>query len=133
MIQQHFKNSLGKTVTKLKTPAATSQVRSHFGCDTIGGLELEDQGGDGTAGSHPEKRIFPESYMAGVSSESGSSYIIDAVALSVFQDSGWYKVKNLDQAGKLSWGRGMGCSIVYNKCNDYKSLSSSRLRNNFIC
>lgn len=113
------KSALGKQISLLSTPAVTSHVRSHFGCSSLTGMEIEDQGGTGTAGSHPEKRIYPESYMAGVSARSDSDFIIEAMALSVFQDSGWYQVKNLDQAGKLSWGRGMGCRVATHRCNDF--------------
>ena len=34
------------------------EARSHFGCDTLEGAEIENQGGSGTAGSHWEKRLF---------------------------------------------------------------------------
>ena len=30
----------------------------HFGCDTLEGAEIENQGGDATARSHWEKRLF---------------------------------------------------------------------------
>ena len=33
------------------------EARAHFGCPTLPGLEIENQGGTGTAGSHWEKRI----------------------------------------------------------------------------
>lgn len=111
-------NILGKQITLLTTPAVTKQVRSHFGCASLFGMEIEDQGGAGTAGSHPEKRIFPETYMTGQLNEQLHGYIVDSMALSVFQDSGWYQVKNLDQAGRLAWGRGMGCRVPTHKCND---------------
>ncbi|CAH2221457.1 jg3732 [Pararge aegeria aegeria] len=34
------------------------QVRDHFNCSELEGAELEDQGGDGTALTHWEKRVF---------------------------------------------------------------------------
>merc|ERR1719305_1660166 len=89
-------------------------------------MELEDQGGPGTASSHPEKRIFPESYMGGVLEDGLFDYIIDGMALTVFQDSGWYQVKNLDQAGRLSFGRGMGCRVPTHKCNDWGAEANAR-------
>ena len=33
------------------------EARAHFGCPTLPGLEIENQGGTATAGSHWEKRI----------------------------------------------------------------------------
>lgn len=119
------KNALDKTISLLNTPFVTSQVRSHFGCNSLTGMEIEDQGGSGTAGSHPEKRIFPESYMAGISTPS-SQQIIDRIALSVFQDSGWYKVTNLNEAARQSFGRGMGCRVATHKCNDFGQEANAR-------
>ena len=34
------------------------EARSHFGCDTLEGAQLENQGGAATARSHWEKRLF---------------------------------------------------------------------------
>jgi len=113
-----FQSTLGKRIALLSTPAATKYVREHFGCDSLAGMELEDGNGF-VPGSHPEKRIFPESYMGAVIQDNQTSYLIDAMALSVFQDSGWYQVKHLDQAARLSWGRGMGCRVATHKCDDY--------------
>jgi len=64
--------------------------------------------------------------MAGISTSTDTSFIIDAMALTVFQDSGWYQVKNLDQAGKLSFGRGMGCRVPTHKCNDWGAEANDR-------
>lgn len=33
-------------------------MREHFQCNSLAGAELEDDGGDGTAGSHWEQRLF---------------------------------------------------------------------------
>jgi leishmanolysin-like peptidase len=40
------------------TPRVVEEVRAHFGCPTLEGAELEDQGGDGTSLTHWEKRLF---------------------------------------------------------------------------
>ena len=87
-----YKKALGKTITLLSTPTVTKYVREHFGCNSLTGLELEDQHPGHSARSHPEKRIFPESFMSS-SILTMSNYHIDALALSVFQDSGWYQVR----------------------------------------
>ena len=34
------------------------EVRDHFGCHSLEGAELEDQGEDGTILTHWEKRVF---------------------------------------------------------------------------
>ncbi len=40
------------------TPRVREEVRRHYGCDTLSGAELEDQGEEGTALTHWEKRLF---------------------------------------------------------------------------
>ena len=54
--------TLGGYVTKevqvVVTPKVKEEVRKHYGCDTLSGAELEDQGEEGTALTHWEKRLF---------------------------------------------------------------------------
>ncbi len=40
------------------TPRVQEEVRKHYGCDQLSGAELEDQGEEGTALTHWEKRLF---------------------------------------------------------------------------
>lgn len=42
----------------LVTPNVRRVAREHFGCDTLTGAELEDDGSGGSAFSHWEERIF---------------------------------------------------------------------------
>ena len=51
-------NERNRTITKLVTPTALKKAREFFGCPNLNGVELENQGGQGTAGSHWEKRIL---------------------------------------------------------------------------
>lgn len=46
----------GRTV--IKTPQVTHMARTHLGCDAMEGAELEDDGVQGSAGSHWEQRVF---------------------------------------------------------------------------
>lgn len=40
------------------TPRVTKEIRDHFSCQKLEGAELEDQGGEGTALTHWEKRVL---------------------------------------------------------------------------
>ncbi len=40
------------------TPRVAEEVRRHYGCPSLSGAELEDQGEEGTALTHWEKRLF---------------------------------------------------------------------------
>jgi hypothetical protein len=44
-------------------PRVVEEVRRHFGCDDLEGAELEDQGEEGTAMTHWEKRVFEVSFI----------------------------------------------------------------------
>lgn len=55
----HVNNrNVTKTMEMIVTPRVVEEVRKHFNCSTLEGAELEDQGGEGTALTHWEKRIF---------------------------------------------------------------------------
>ena len=45
-------------------PYSQAEGRRYFGCDSLVGVELENQGGSGTAGSHWEKRILEVRLMS---------------------------------------------------------------------
>lgn len=45
-------------VHMMVTPRVVDEARRHFACDQLEGAELENQGGDGTALTHWEKRVF---------------------------------------------------------------------------
>ncbi len=40
------------------TPRVLAEVRYHFGCGSMEGAELENQGAEGTVLTHWEKRLF---------------------------------------------------------------------------
>lgn len=47
-----------KSIDMMVTPRVTEEARKHFNCDELEGAELEDQGGEGTALTHWEKRVL---------------------------------------------------------------------------
>jgi len=105
----------GKTIRKLITPNVAAQTRAHFGCNDPWekpGLELEDAGGGGTAGSHWEKRIMGDELMTGTKSK---SMPLSTLTLAVMQDSGWYFV-DISVAEQLPWGKEKGCSFIQESC-----------------
>ena len=46
-----------KFVTQVISPKVRREVRAHYGCDEMEGMETEDAGSSGTVGSHWEKRL----------------------------------------------------------------------------
>ena len=69
------------------TPSVRREARAHFSCPTLEGAELEDQGGDGTALTHWEKRIFQDEAMTGTVHTAQPSY--SRITLALLEDSGW--------------------------------------------
>lgn len=50
--------NITRTMQMIVTPRVQREVRKHFDCPDLEGAELEDQGEEGTALTHWEKRIF---------------------------------------------------------------------------
>ena len=98
----------------LKTPKVLEKAKGHFGCPSLKGVELEDQGGNGSAGSHWEARIMLGDYMI---STDYPELVVSDITLAVFEDSGWYEV-NYFTGGLFKTGKGEGCNFLQKTCID---------------
>lgn len=127
---------LNKTVNLMVTPRVLQEVRDHFGCPDLEGAELEDQGGDGTAITHWEKRIFQDEAMTGTVHTKDPAY--SRLTFALLEDTGWY-MPNYQYAQEIAWGRNLGCDFArksckalmeesdkYPFCQDIMSSSSAR-------
>jgi hypothetical protein len=47
----------------LVTPKIKEKVREHFGCRTMLGMPVENEGGSGSQGSHWERRLLGSEIM----------------------------------------------------------------------
>jgi leishmanolysin-like peptidase len=99
--QQSDLNLVGGKRTVLSTPNLLALARQHFDCPSLDGVELEDDGGKGTAGSHWERRVLLNEYMTGA--PIGLKNAKSAFTLALLQDSGWYQA-NFQAADLLAWG-----------------------------
>ena len=102
----------GATRKLLATPKVLEYARGHFGCPSLTGVELENQGGDGSAGSHWEARIMLGDYMI---STDYPELVVSDITLAVFEDSGWYTV-NYYTGGLFKTGKGEGCNFLQRRC-----------------
>ena len=110
----------GKKRILLATPNVLKYAKGHFGCESLAGLELENQGGDDSIGSHWEARIMMGDYMI---SQDYPEIVVSDISLAVFEDSGWYNV-NYYSGGLFKTGKGEGCKFLINDClnkNTHKS------------
>jgi hypothetical protein len=102
----------GEVKTVLAVEPLVSKLRTHFGCSTLIGAFLEDEGGAGTAGSHFERRHFLYDHMT-----SGVIHgrRVSEFSLAVLEGSGWY-VPDYKFAEPFYWGQGQGCNFLYQQC-----------------
>ena len=108
---------LGMTTTKSSVTYVNSnnvviKARQHFNCATITGVPLEDQGGQGSAGSHWEARYMLGDYMI---STNYIDNVISDITLALFEDSGLYDV-DYYSGGLFKYGKNKGCTFLNNKC-----------------
>lgn len=99
----------------LVTPKVVEEVRKHFNCSKLEGAELEDQGEDGTALTHWEKRVFENEAMTGTHTQNP---VYSRITLALMEDTGWYKA-NYSMAQTLNWGKNLGCEFSMKSCKEW--------------
>ncbi|KAG0610529.1 hypothetical protein M758_7G072700 [Ceratodon purpureus] len=115
VVAQEFDYKLGRMVTRVVLPRVIMHSRQHYGAYSkdFNGLELEDGGGRGTAGSHWEKRLLMNEIMTG---SVDTRSVVSAMTLALLEDSGWYKA-NYSMAERLDWGRNQGVGFLMSRCD----------------
>ncbi|KAM9305743.1 LOW QUALITY PROTEIN: leishmanolysin-like peptidase [Gastrophryne carolinensis] len=106
----------------LVTPRVTDEVRRHFNCPTLEGMELENQGGPGTELNHWEKRLLENEAMTGSHTQ---NRVFSRITLALMEDTGWYRA-NYSLAQRLEWGRGKGCDFILKSCRSWIQQQSER-------
>ena len=104
-----------KEVDVVVTPRVREEVQRHFGCDQLTGAELEDQGEEGTALTHWEKRLFENEAMTGTHTQNP---IYSRITMALMEDTGWY-LPNYDMAEELKWGKNLGCDFALKSCKEW--------------
>jgi len=106
----------GVAVSKIVTPRVVSVGRDLFGCETLDGVEIENQPTSSGScwGSHWEQRLLMYELMASTSSHHA---VYSALTLALLEDSGWYRA-NYSVAQPLLWGRSEGCAFASSACVD---------------
>nr|CAD42818.1 GP63 [Leishmania tropica] len=112
-IVAHVSNVRHKTlkVPVVNSSTAVAKAREQYGCGTLEYLEIEDQGGAGSAGSHIKMRNAQDELMAPAAA--GGYYT--ALTMAVFQDLGFYQA-DFNKAKVMPWGRNAGCAFLSEKC-----------------
>ena len=97
----------GTNKTYLITPNVAIMSQQAFGCNSLIGMELEDQGGNGIAGNHWEERIMFNDYLT---ADVWENALYSTITLAMFIDTGWYNV-NYTTAQVPIFGRNDGCNF----------------------
>ncbi|KAF5216130.1 hypothetical protein ECC02_011120 [Trypanosoma cruzi] len=96
------------------------KTKAHFGCKSLEGMELEDEGGTREkAIPHWKGRHARDELMAPTV---GAGYYT-ALTMAVFADMGYYRV-NWRMAEPMSWGHRSGCDFLEKKCNTTDNLAA---------
>ena len=114
-LENTIKNKIIRGIerTIMITPKVVEHAKKYFNCDSIEGVELEDQGGTGSSGSHWEQRILLGEYMGAVIYQ--EEMVISEFTLAALEDSGWYKV-NYYTGGLMRFGKNKGCKFLEENC-----------------
>jgi len=102
----------GQQYTYIKSPKVLEKAKLHFGCDNIKGVQLENDGGDGTTGSHWDSRYMLGDYMM---ASDYSDVVLSDISLALFEDTGFYQV-NYYTGGLFRFGKNQGCAFIAKKC-----------------
>ena len=108
----YTENKNGVIKNYINSPTVLKKAKLHFNCDKIKGVELENQGGDGSAGSHWEARYMLGDYMI---STDYTEMVISDITLAYFRDTGFYKV-HYYTGGLFRFGKNQGCSFLEEDC-----------------
>jgi len=92
------------------TPSVVAATQAQFGCEGATGAPLEDDGGEGTSGSHWEAAAFQGELMMGATAGALRAVLSEAT-LALADDSGWYE-SNRAAAGFLRHGHLSGCELI---------------------
>lgn len=88
-------------------------AKKYFNCNSLEGVELENNGGNGTIGSHWEARILFGEYMNGIIYTTDE--VISEFTLALLEDSGYYEAKYYT-GGLMQFGKNKGCEFLNSKC-----------------
>ena len=113
----------------INSPKVLEVAKKYYNCPDIDGVELEDYGGSGTAGSHWEARILLGDYMNGVIYS--EEQVISEFTLALLEDTGYYKA-NYYTGGLMRFGKGKGCDFVKKRCINSNHEINPKYENEFF-
>ncbi|EGR29768.1 leishmanolysin family protein, putative [Ichthyophthirius multifiliis] len=104
----------GKQTIIMSTPNVLATARKYYGCPTLEGMQLENDGDINSIGSHWEKTILFDELMTADSS--GREFILSIFTIAVLKDTGYYAEVNESMANNIQWGKNKGCDFALKAC-----------------
>eukprot|EP00793_Prasinoderma_coloniale_P000617 PRCOL_00003766-RA len=99
----------------LATPALVAAARAQTSCAEVTEVELEDEGGAGSALSHFEMKHY---YGELMTAQGDRVQLLTGMSAGALEDSGWYVVDDAVKEAKMNYGLGAGCALFEDSlCN----------------
>ena len=113
----------------INSTRVVNTAKKYFNCNNLVGVELENDGDEGTAGSHWEGRILLGDYMNGAIYTEEQA--ISEITLALLEDMGYYKA-NYYTGGLMRYGKNKGCDFLDEKCVNYFLEINPKFENEFF-
>ena len=94
-----------QTFSAIILPEMIAYGKKFFGCSSFPGVPLENDGSNGSAGSHWEKLFLPQEYMNPTVENPG---ILSDFTFTFLEAMGWYKI-SIERSQRYDWGKDSGC------------------------
>jgi leishmanolysin len=117
------------SVWKIRGDNILREARNYFGCETMNGVPLENNGGATSAAAHFEKTVFADEMMT---PDDTLETRLSIFSLAVAKDSGFFLI-DLSKGEHLFWGKGEGCSFVEQQCSSSISDEFCQKLNDVAC
>ena len=114
-VVRNITDSNGNKRYYIITPTVVQKAKEYYGygCETLIGLELENQENLNIPSSHWESKILLGEYMN--AEQYTPEVVISDFTLALLEDSGWYKV-NYFTGGLMRFGKNKGCNFLNYIC-----------------
>ena len=127
ILMKNDKNGIMKYY--INSTRVVNTAKKYFNCPDLIGVELENFGGEGTAGSHWEARILLGDYMNGIIYT--EEQVISEITLALLEDTGYYKA-NYYTGGLMRYGKNKGCEFINENCINEKFEINPNFENEFF-
>ncbi|KAL4453890.1 hypothetical protein ABPG74_003773 [Tetrahymena malaccensis] len=115
----------------LGSPNVQATARKYYGCQTIQGMQLENQGGSGSINSHWERTVIRSEIMTASALTEGLNLTFFTVAL--LKDTGYWDDVNENLTDPIYWGRNKGCDFFQNACQSQTQYEEFTAANKKSC